>query len=64
MANHTPAPSLGAVVIPFPRFSRPEHDKLPVDFKSSDFNAGFEFAMAMVRNLKAAGCFVSNRKGA
>ena len=59
--TQTPAPS--AVVIPFPRFSRPEHRKAPIDFKSSDFDAGFEFAMAMVLTLKAKGCLASTLKG-
>lgn len=57
----TPAPS--AVVIPFPRFSRPVHRKAPIDFKSSDFDAGFEFAMALVKSLKGRGLLVSNLKG-
>lgn len=55
MPRRTPAPAQGAVVIPFPRFSRPKSRKTPVDFKSSDFDAGFEFAMALVQSLKARG---------
>lgn len=55
MSHRTPTPATGAVVIPFPRFSRPEHRKAPIDFKSSDFDAGFEFAMALVKSLKARG---------
>ena len=44
-----------ATVIPFPRFSRPEHHKADINFRSSEFDAGFEFAMALVRHLKARG---------
>lgn len=63
MPRRTATPAKGAVVIPFPRFSRPKHRRAPVDFKSSDFDAGFEFAMALVHTLKANGCLVFNKKG-
>lgn len=63
MPRRTPTPTLGAVVIPFPRFSRPQARKAAIDFKSSDFNAGFEFAMALVQSLKARGQ-LSSLKGA
>lgn len=64
MAQHKTTPAPGAVVIPFPHFSRPEHRKAPIDFKSSDFDAGFEFAMTLVKSLKARGYPVSQLKGA
>ncbi len=55
MRQSTPTGAPRAVVIPFPRFSQPDHRKADIDFRSSDFDAGFEFAMAMVRHLKAHG---------
>ena len=63
MRQRTTTPRTGAVVIPFPRFSRPEHRKVAIDFKSTDFDAGFEFAMALVNSLKGRGFLISNRKG-
>ena len=44
-----------AIVIPFPRFNRPAHRNAPVDFSSPDFDAGFQFALALVKGLKARG---------
>lgn len=63
MRQRTTTPTTGAVVIPFPRFSRPEHRKTPVDFKSADFDAGFEFAMALLAGLRGRGLLVSQTKG-
>ncbi len=43
-------------VIPFPRSARPQHRRQAnPGFGSADFDAGFEFAMSLVRHLKAHG---------
>ncbi len=47
------APS--AVVIPFPRFAPSQPRKAVAVFGSPDFDLGFEFAMGLVRHLKARG---------
>ena len=45
----------GALVIPFPRFSRPRHRKVTASVTTPEFDAGFEFAMLMVKGLKSRG---------
>ena len=52
-----------ALVIPFPRFRIPANRRTPANFGTPDFDAGFEFAMMFVRNLKASG-HLSHLKGA
>ncbi len=51
------APAPGALIIPFPRFSRPRSRKEAAAFSTPDFDAGFECAMTMVKALKARGFF-------
>lgn len=51
------APEQGALIIPFPRFSRPRHCKEPFASTTREFDAGFEFAMTMIKALKARGIF-------
>jgi len=53
----------GATVIPFPRFSPSKPRKAAAVFGSPDFELGFEFAMGLVRHLKANGQ-LSTLKGA
>jgi hypothetical protein len=47
------APS--AVIIPFPRFAQSPPRKAVAVLGSPDFDLGFEFAMNLVRHLKARG---------
>lgn len=61
MPHSSLAPVTGAVVIPFPRFSRPRTRRAPAcalgsspDFDAG-FNAGIDFAFNLVRQIKAHG---------
>lgn len=67
MPHPTPAPVAGALVIPLPRISRT--GRSPADALGSSpefdagFNAGIDFALTLVRQLKARGQ-LSHLKGA
>lgn len=55
------APS--ALVIPFPRYTRPRHRRIPANWGTPDFEAGFEAAMLMMQALRGHD-LISHLKGA
>lgn len=63
MRKSAPTGAPSAVVIPFPRFKSSPARKATANFSSPDFDAGFEFALNLVKGLKARGQ-LSSLKGA